>query len=481
MDSDPNPATNADDDRPAPERPRFAALGFPDERHGPLIAAVMLGLISAPIAALSILDAAVPTASGGATLAPLTFLQALAMAVVCVLAAAAVAGSLAGAVVRRRPVLGFAIALFAAWPIAIGVLPLLPAAAGWPYEAARICFLSCSSTLLADMPQSGVIAYAYTLLAELLGPRRSRGGSRLYRDRPGAAPSPWSGEHVRHRDVRHRHLLEHLLGHPPGSPARRDRPCLRVDRLGGAVLDRHRRGRRTGHLGLREAGDPSLRFDALRLLRLRLRLRFRFGLRWLRGRLGDLAEDLGHPGSHQRPLLRGHVAVASQRAGGFAGGQFVIGHGSQKLHLGLVKEHGRAPRAARSPVTRTAARISRGESYGWSSTLNRPNRGKNFTRRLLTPGPAGAGLRGWRLWGGAPSSLRGGACGEARRPASPGGPTGGARTDRWAPVGMTRRTWRDPARWRGLGSVARSRVSRRRLLPRPPPWRRRSRACSRTR
>jgi len=85
MSPDPIPVASTDDepsgsrvdaDDEAPRRAGFAAFGFPDERHGPLIAAVMLAWVSTPFAALSILESSVPAEAAG-TLVPLSFIQAL--------------------------------------------------------------------------------------------------------------------------------------------------------------------------------------------------------------------------------------------------------------------------------------------------------------------------------------------------------------------------------------------------------------------
>ena len=190
MSPDPIPVASTDDepsgspvgaDDEAPRRARFAAFGFPDERYGPLIAAVMLAWVSTPFAALSILGSSVSTVTTPGTLVPLTFIQALAMAFVAVTAAALAAGTLAGAFVRRRPVLGLSIAVFLAWPIAIATLPVLPALLGWPFRAAMLCISACNPMLSGDAPLSGLIAYGQTLLVDLAGP--ARGGRRSRRDR----------------------------------------------------------------------------------------------------------------------------------------------------------------------------------------------------------------------------------------------------------------------------------------------------------
>jgi MFS family permease len=173
------PVANTDDDRSSssldpgdqgPVRPGRLVFGFPDERYGPLIAAVILGWISAPFAALSIIASSSPVSTAPGSLVPLTFLQALSMAFVAVTAAALVGGLLGGALVRRRPVLGFATALFVAWPVAIATLPLLPSLVGWPYRGAMLCISACNAMLSADAPLSGFTAYAQTLVGDLWGP-----------------------------------------------------------------------------------------------------------------------------------------------------------------------------------------------------------------------------------------------------------------------------------------------------------------------
>ena len=73
MDPDPLLATNTDDARQTPDRARFAALGFPDKRYGPLMAAVMLGWISTPIAALSIMSSSRLSSTAAGNLETLTF------------------------------------------------------------------------------------------------------------------------------------------------------------------------------------------------------------------------------------------------------------------------------------------------------------------------------------------------------------------------------------------------------------------------
>jgi hypothetical protein len=91
------------------------------------------------------------------------------MAVVAVLLAAVVAGTVAGFVVRRRPVGGMVLALFLAWPIAIASLSLLPALFGFRYEGVRICIDSCSS-MINSFAWSGATAYGAGVWFGIVGP-----------------------------------------------------------------------------------------------------------------------------------------------------------------------------------------------------------------------------------------------------------------------------------------------------------------------
>lgn len=138
--------------------------------QSPLVAALCLGLLSTPFAVAAIVLSSTPPSWYYATVEPVSIGVALPIAFVAVTAAALAGGSLGGSKVREQPVLGLALVLLVAWPVAIVTVPLLPALLGWPYRGAFFCFVRCNPMIGADIPLSGVLAYAETLFFGLWGP-----------------------------------------------------------------------------------------------------------------------------------------------------------------------------------------------------------------------------------------------------------------------------------------------------------------------
>lgn len=139
-------------------------------RWGSLILALGLAVLSIPFAAISIRAVSEFTTSyPEGYVAPIGWEAAIAMATAAVLLAAVVAGTVAGFVVRRRPVGGLILALFLAWPVAIASLPLLPAVFGIPYQGVWFCFDSCAP-LISSSPLSAATNYVLAVWIGVIGP-----------------------------------------------------------------------------------------------------------------------------------------------------------------------------------------------------------------------------------------------------------------------------------------------------------------------
>jgi hypothetical protein len=140
-----------------------------DRWKSPRFAALCLGLLSTPFAVAAIVSSSTPPYGNRDGVEPVSFGVALLVALGAVTAGSLAGGILGGSVVRKQPVLGLALALVVAWPVAIATLPLLPALLGWPYQA-YVCTDGCTPWITAEVPLSGLTEYAGMLATALYGP-----------------------------------------------------------------------------------------------------------------------------------------------------------------------------------------------------------------------------------------------------------------------------------------------------------------------
>ena len=175
MENHPVPAPDSTASIPAKSFTRWFAIRW----KSPRFAALCLGLLSTPMAAAAIVSSSTTPSYGKPVrgfaggyyddVEPVSLGVALMVALVAVIAASIAGGTLGGSVVRKQPVLGLALALFVAWPVAIMTLPLLPALLDWPYQTFH-CAISCSPGITPDVPASGLTTYAGMLSAAMIGP-----------------------------------------------------------------------------------------------------------------------------------------------------------------------------------------------------------------------------------------------------------------------------------------------------------------------
>jgi hypothetical protein len=145
-------------------------------RWGPVRAALSLAAVSVvPVAASLLIPpdlGDVRTGSDGVPIPwePLTPGEAIVLAGVVLGIAAVVSGWLAGRAWRIRPWLGATVAIWVAWALAIGLLPLIAAILGLPLFTPVSCFTGCDAQLRSDEPFSGFIGGAAWLLGVLVIP-----------------------------------------------------------------------------------------------------------------------------------------------------------------------------------------------------------------------------------------------------------------------------------------------------------------------
>jgi hypothetical protein len=150
------------------ERSRSTAWDRLTWRPGPIAVALLLALVSTPLAALSIWAASTGTVNSPRQ--PVDYLDAVLMGLVAVLVAGLVAGALGGAIARHRPVAGLVVAVFVAWPVAIAMLPFAAALYGIEYGGVWICFDACSPGIRGDSLSSGIGTYLFSFVIGVLGP-----------------------------------------------------------------------------------------------------------------------------------------------------------------------------------------------------------------------------------------------------------------------------------------------------------------------
>ena len=132
-----------------------------NRRGGPTLLDLALAIISIPFATLAIILVGVDS---HADPTPVDTGLAVAMALVAVVVGALVGGTLGGLVVRRRPLLGLALAIGTAWPTALATLSIVPGIVGREYGAVRLCIDSCSPVIRGDSALSAIAGYGVSLL-----------------------------------------------------------------------------------------------------------------------------------------------------------------------------------------------------------------------------------------------------------------------------------------------------------------------------
>lgn len=142
------------------ERLRTVAI----ERGGPVITAVVLGLISIPVVAVSVF--AQPPADDYMSTGwrPMETGSALLLAACAVIPASIAGGRLGGQFAHTRPATAVLLALASSWPIAIGLLPLAANVLGIRMVAAIVCIDACTAELTSIDPFSGAAAYVTSVI-----------------------------------------------------------------------------------------------------------------------------------------------------------------------------------------------------------------------------------------------------------------------------------------------------------------------------
>jgi hypothetical protein len=128
---------------------------------GPVRLAVVLSIAAIPFVGLSLLAPPIFEVDEG--FQPPSLPSALVVAAIASIAAAVIAGSIGGLIVRRHPTLGALVALGIAWPVAIIVLPMAAAVLRIRLETAYSCFDTCGPMLHTDDVFSGAGAYLVAL------------------------------------------------------------------------------------------------------------------------------------------------------------------------------------------------------------------------------------------------------------------------------------------------------------------------------
>jgi hypothetical protein len=138
-------------------------------RLGPVLLAVTLSILSVPIVAIALVGGSnTACLCSGDGPGSLDWASAVAIALVAVLAAGIIGGSIGGRFVRRAPLWGLIIAVAVAWPVAIITLPVLPTILGVTFNTAYVCIDACSPQISAGEPLSGLTAYGQSLEAGVL-------------------------------------------------------------------------------------------------------------------------------------------------------------------------------------------------------------------------------------------------------------------------------------------------------------------------
>ena len=138
-------------------------------RRGPVMLALGFGLLSVPFVAVSLLQLP-PDWEQEIVQAPqVGWPQAVVLALVSVVSASVVGGSLGGRLVRSRPIAGTLVASGTAWPIGIGMLSLTAAAFGIGLRIGVLCIDTCTPEITNADPLSGFVAYGLSLIPGVVG------------------------------------------------------------------------------------------------------------------------------------------------------------------------------------------------------------------------------------------------------------------------------------------------------------------------
>jgi hypothetical protein len=144
-------------------------------RIGPIRAAVILGLISVvPVAwSLQIAPDPLTLANDGWVAPPIDWrpmgtVAALQLALLSVVPAAILGGSIGGLIWRGYNVIGAFAALTIAWATGITVLPWAASVLGIPLRTGIVCITGCTAYLRDDQPLSGAMAYGSLLSSSLV-------------------------------------------------------------------------------------------------------------------------------------------------------------------------------------------------------------------------------------------------------------------------------------------------------------------------
>ncbi len=155
---------------PGPAGPRVRSVRrFAERPRGPLLLALGLSLLSAPIVAWALTIEPGPLNSHGWEQPALG--QAVVVALVAVVMAGLVGGGIGGLVVREHPTTGALVAIALAWPVALSTLPIIATVVGARVQQAYICRESaCGFAIDYANPLSGVGAYALSVaMSAVLG------------------------------------------------------------------------------------------------------------------------------------------------------------------------------------------------------------------------------------------------------------------------------------------------------------------------
>jgi hypothetical protein len=123
---------------------------------GPLRLALLLALVSIPVATWALLSPA-PSQSGIAGVAP-GLADAVLIATIAVLGAA-LAGGVTGSFLAGRRIAAPFAALAVAWATGIGLLGLAPALLGISYTVGTFCLDACNPLVSSDKPLSGITTW----------------------------------------------------------------------------------------------------------------------------------------------------------------------------------------------------------------------------------------------------------------------------------------------------------------------------------
>ena len=133
-------------------------------RWGPVLLALAFGLLSIPLVAASLVQAPPEWQQTIVDASPMSWLDALILAVVSAVTAAVVGGTLGGNLVRSRPVAAALVAIATAWPIGIGMLSITATAFGSRLRMGIYCIDTCTASISDRDPFSGIGAYVHSLI-----------------------------------------------------------------------------------------------------------------------------------------------------------------------------------------------------------------------------------------------------------------------------------------------------------------------------